>query len=312
MNILEYGKEEWKKSDGYFIGIGIIVEIILWIVFFFTGVDGSFWLSLGVTAVLAGVTFVLYRLARLLYKSYLILAGREWKSGNEAWALDGVRRITRQEQLEKAASRSPFPRVRERAVAGITRQDFLQERAINDPDSDVRATAVKNITRPDFLLDRAINDPNHAVRATAVKNITRPDLLLDRAINDRSWAVSRAAFWQLVNGGNMDETLLQALVSTLAGKLKGSEEVTEKRDCARYLHAIYRRHPDSSVRKDIEALDRTTIHAGSSHADTSVHSDHTDEYCHEGICYDPEHTDNTDHTDHPAEPVEIFHVKKNL
>jgi hypothetical protein len=414
MNILEYGKEEWKKIDWAIIPILIYVEFGLWIVFFFLEIDGSFWASLRATAVIAGVAVVLYLLARLLYKSYLILAGREWKSGNKTWAMDGVRRTRRQEKLIEIALKSPLATVRIEAVKRVVDQaflkkvvitdssshvceaaweritnrdqeflkdvalhapvdsfrvasvgeisdeDFLQDRAINDPNNNVRVVAIKKIrdqeflkdvalhapvdsfrvasvgeisdenflqdraindpnkyvraaaitkitTDQGFLQDRAINDPDSVVRAAAVKNITRPDFLLKRGINDPSWEVSRAAFKRLMEG-SMDEVLLQALVSTLAGELKGMfNDVTVKRDCASYLHAIYKRHPDSSTRKTICELDGTRIYEGTNHTDWGRH---TDDEC--GYLIHIDHSDNANHTDYPGEPAEYFSVKQTL
>jgi hypothetical protein len=158
------------------------------------------------------------------------------------------------------------------------------------------------------LIKIALKAPLATVRAKAVAGITDENFLQERAINDQSWEVSSAAFEQLVNGGSMDEALLQALVSTLAGKLKGSKNVEVKRDCARYLHAIYARHPDSSVRKDIEVLEDTTIYEGSSHLDRYERID-------DGYSIPIYHTDYAnypDHTDIPGEPAEYFSVKQTL
>ncbi|MDR1982028.1 MAG: hypothetical protein LBQ39_10500 [Tannerellaceae bacterium] len=151
--ILEYEKEEWKEKSFYVILSMIGVEGVLWIVFASLDIEKAFLASLLLTALLAVALTILYLLARLLYRGFLILTGQEWKSAHVGWALTGVRKTRRQDKLKKIALNAAFWGVRIEAVSRISDQKFLKKVVLKDANGYVRDAAWKEISSfdQDFL-----------------------------------------------------------------------------------------------------------------------------------------------------------------
>jgi hypothetical protein len=307
MNILEYEKEEWKGKAIYVVLSVLGVEAVLWIVLASLENDQAFVRSLVATGV--GTLAILYLLARLLYRSYLILTGKEWKSSNVAWALAGVRRTKQQDKLKEIALNAPFWGIRREAVEKIIDQAFHKKVVLKDPNREVSIAAWKKITHFDqeFLKEVVLNASHSNLRQMAVEMITDPAFIKDRAINDSDMDVRLMATEKLVESSG-DQTLLKDLVSTLADKLKNGP-VLEKSLSAGYLQSIYNRHPDNSIRDEIRALNGTTISEGTAPT-TGIHTDYDKmEDCANCPCpYPVEHisfyTGGT-----PGEPPETFYVK---
>ncbi|MDR1920070.1 MAG: hypothetical protein LBQ65_10555 [Tannerellaceae bacterium] len=279
-------KEEIIEMLYGFVGLEVFV---LWGFFAFLDIGKPFGVSLLATGLLVAVSAILRQLARLLFRSFLILTGQEWKSSNQAWALAGIRKISQQDMLKDAALKSSFGVVRREAVLKITDQDFLKDIALKDVDRDVCRAAWEKITDFDqeYLKEVVLKASDRYVCEAAI------DILLKESV---------------------DETLFKALISTLAKRLKTSGNTSERRDCAQYLQTIYNRHPSSSFSDDIRKLNGTMIYGGHAHADNRKpeHSDQWSEYCRDVCSGYEEHYDHRDHSDYPPHAAVYFNVEESV
>jgi hypothetical protein len=378
MHIFEYSNKDWKESVGFLVTISVLLAsplIILPGVLLSPTFSFQSWLKITLIVLVSVVALVvLYLLARLLYKSYLIVTGQEWKSGNREWALTCVNKITRQDKLMKVAIKG-IESARVAAIARITDQGFLARVAINDPESRPRMAAVEKITDQGFLTRVAINAPDNQTRAwavvqitdqgfleqvamnapdnqtcyqavvqitdqdcleqvamnapyslargQAVKQITGQEFLKQVAMNDpeswprmaavekitdREWlkkvAINIFNNWDRVRviehflEGGMDQEVLEALVSTLAGILN-TGNTWDREKCAGYLQSIYNQHA-GSIREEILALEGTLVREGTKHSD--YHDDGT-------ILWNGTRMD--EHVDIPAIPPVCLHIKRS-
>ncbi|MDR1920066.1 MAG: hypothetical protein LBQ65_10535 [Tannerellaceae bacterium] len=152
---------------------------------------------------------ILYLLARLLYRSFLILTGQEWKSSNKAWALAGVKRISRQETLMEVALKAPVWEARREAVKKITDQEFLKKVVNREKYAwEVRREAVAKLTDQEFLKKIAIADSQVCLKA--VEKIANQKFLKEVARKSYNSDASESAVKKITDQKYLKELSIEA------------------------------------------------------------------------------------------------------
>ncbi|MDR1920071.1 MAG: hypothetical protein LBQ65_10560 [Tannerellaceae bacterium] len=259
--ILEYEKGEWIEKGIYVVLAAIGLELVLWGVLAAFGIDQAYRTSWLLVGLLLLTLAILYLLARLLYRGYLILTKQEWKSSHAGWALAGVRRTRGQERLKEIASHAPFWGVRMEAVSKISDSKFLQKIILKDTHSYVCEAAWNRTSsyEPEFLKEVVRTWPSYSLfRARALSMISDPDFLKDIALKDADMDARLLAIEKLMKSSK-DQTLLKDFVSTLTDKVKNGT-AWERKASARVLETIYKRYPIKSISNKIRALNGILIY----------------------------------------------------